>query len=130
MRKEHPKNYIKELREARGLSLEKLARRVGVSNPHISMLGLGKRGLSWRMAQKLAAALDCHPLEIIEGAHHKIETNSPLEKEVLDRFKGLEEGDKLVVMRILRNLAADKMTTTPAGALKEKNEKDSLKLIV
>jgi transcriptional regulator with XRE-family HTH domain len=101
MRKEHPKNYIKELREARGLSLEKLARRVGVSNPHISMLELGKRGLSWRMAQKLAAALDCHPLEIIEGPDDQIEIKTAQEKEIIQLFRNLPEDKKQMFIHIL-----------------------------
>lgn len=103
MRGKYPKNYIKELREARGLSLEKLAQAVGVSTPHISMLELSKRGLSWAMVQKLANALECHPLEITEGPNDKIDIKTPMEKEIVRAFRGLADGEKRMFLHMLQN---------------------------
>ncbi len=103
MRGKYPKNYIKELREARGLSLEKLAQAVGVTNPHISMLELSKRGLSWAMVQKLADALDCHPIEITEGPNDKIDVKTPMEKEIVRAFRGLEDGEKRMFLHMIQN---------------------------
>jgi transcriptional regulator with XRE-family HTH domain len=67
IKKRHRKNYIRQLREARGWTLQDVADKVGVKNPHISMLENGARGLSVEMLYKLAQAFEVHPLEITEG---------------------------------------------------------------
>jgi antitoxin component HigA of HigAB toxin-antitoxin module len=61
-----PPNRIRELREARGLTLEDLAHRVGTTNQQISHLELGKRQLTVEWLRRLAKALDCHPWAIVE----------------------------------------------------------------
>lgn len=59
-------NRIRELREARGLTLEELAQRVGTTNQQISHLELGKRQLTVDWLRRLAAALECHPWSLVE----------------------------------------------------------------
>lgn len=62
-----PPNRIRELREARGFTLEELAGRVGTTNQQISHLELGKRQLTVDWLRRLAVALDCHPWTIVEA---------------------------------------------------------------
>lgn len=66
-KKRHRKNYIRQLREARGWTLQEVADKIGVKNPHISMLENGTRGLSVDMLYRLARAFEVHPFEITEG---------------------------------------------------------------
>jgi transcriptional regulator with XRE-family HTH domain len=96
MAKRHPKNWIKELREDRHLTLDKLAEMVGVTNPYISMLEKSKRGLSWDMVQRLSAAFKCHPLEITEGPAEGSRQHQ--EKILLNLFRGLSDAaqEKLI----------------------------------
>jgi transcriptional regulator with XRE-family HTH domain len=62
-----PPNRIRELREARGFTLDDLAVRVGTTNQQISHLELGKRQLTVAWLRRLGAALGCHPWAIVEG---------------------------------------------------------------
>lgn len=60
-------NELKRLREGRGLSLDEIADRLGVSNQQISLLELGRRKLTVDWLQRLAAVLSCHPWELVEA---------------------------------------------------------------
>lgn len=87
-RKQHRKNYIRALREARGWTLQEVADKVGVRNPHISMLENGTRGLSVDMLYRLARAFEVHPLEITDGPV-AIEDQNDGEDELLGIFRDL-----------------------------------------
>lgn len=110
MKKKYPKNYIKELREARGMSLEDVAQAVGVTNPYVSMLEQGKRGLSWMMLRKLADAFQCNPLEITEGTSRPEEPRNRQEKEMLRKFRGLADGEREMFSYMLDSFASGKNT--------------------
>jgi transcriptional regulator with XRE-family HTH domain len=59
-------NRLRELREARGLTLEDLAQRLGTTNQQVSHLELGKRQLTVDWLRRLGLALECHPWAIVE----------------------------------------------------------------
>jgi transcriptional regulator with XRE-family HTH domain len=82
------KNRIRELRKARGLTLKELARRVDTSNQQISHLETGKRRLTVGWLERIATALDCHPLELLdEGLHLRNER----ERALVELYRGLSE---------------------------------------
>jgi transcriptional regulator with XRE-family HTH domain len=56
---------LRQLRLAQGLSQESLAERLGYSRGYISELELGKRNLSLRSFERLAADLDTTPLALL-----------------------------------------------------------------
>lgn len=60
-----PQNRIRELRKARGLTLEQLAAAVGMSEPHLSRLEAGKRLLLVPVAERLAMQLQTTPAYIL-----------------------------------------------------------------
>jgi len=62
-----PPNRLRELREARGLTLADLAARLGTTNQQVSHLELGKRQLTVEWLRRLGAALECHPWSIVEA---------------------------------------------------------------
>lgn len=59
-------NRIRQLREARGLTLDQLAKAVGTTNQQVSHLELGKRELTVDWLRRLGAALGCHPWAMVE----------------------------------------------------------------
>lgn len=59
-------NRIRELREARGLTLDQLAQAVGTTNQQVSHLELGKRELTVAWLRRLADVLGCHPWALVE----------------------------------------------------------------
>ena len=61
------KNYIKEIRTERGLTLENLAELVGTSHQQISLLEKGQRRLTWDWILRIADALQCHSSDITDG---------------------------------------------------------------
>lgn len=105
MRKLHLKNWIKEIREERGMTLEELAQKVGVSNPYVSMLELSKRGLSVSMLHKLAEALECHPTDIISGPGHLVAAKDEVERDLLTTFRGLEEREQSMYLHMLKSFS-------------------------
>jgi transcriptional regulator with XRE-family HTH domain len=80
-------NQIKALREARGLSLEALARRAGTTNQQISNLELGKRRLTVEWLLRLATVLECDPLELI--GQHSVLPVSTRERALIAVFRDL-----------------------------------------
>jgi phage repressor protein C with HTH and peptisase S24 domain len=64
-------NRIKELRRARGLTLQKLAKKAGTTNQQISRLERGERRLTTDWMERLAGALGCSPVSLI-GAFEEV----------------------------------------------------------
>mgnify|MGYP000961880035 FL=1 len=63
-----PLNRINELREKKDLTIEQLSEMTGLSVSQISRLAASKRNLSVANLNKLAAALDVSPKDILEEA--------------------------------------------------------------
>lgn len=82
-------NRLRALREAKGLTLRELADRVGTSNQQLSHLELGKRQLTTDWLMRLAAALDCHPWEIV--AQTLPDGLTERERRLLERFRQMPE---------------------------------------
>lgn len=58
-------NRIRELRNARGMTLEQLAEQAGLSASYLSRLEANKRILSVEVAERLAMSLDARPEDVI-----------------------------------------------------------------
>jgi transcriptional regulator with XRE-family HTH domain len=56
---------IREIRQAKGLTLEAVAGRIGISIPHLSGVERGKKNLNNHLLTRLAAALDVPPETLI-----------------------------------------------------------------
>lgn len=98
----YPANWIKEIREKKGMSLEDVAQACGVSNPYISMLEMRKRGLSVAMAKKLAKAFDCQVSEITDGPGQMMAADE-YEREVLEVLRSMDnEGAKQMFLAGLK----------------------------
>jgi len=97
-------NRLKQLRKARGITLDTLAAKVGTTNQQISHLELGKRQLTVEWLRRLAAALDCHPWEIVAGP----ETSGSREAELLKCFRSLSETDQDRLLVAISELASSR----------------------
>jgi len=98
------KNRITEIRNERGLTVEELAAKADLSPSFVSLLARGKRNISLKNLEKLAAALDCRP-ETLIGAETEAVTDiaalwaaippdrRELARQVLESFvsKGVDE---------------------------------------
>jgi len=83
------RNKIKAMREARALSLETLAERVGTTNQQISHLETGRRRLTAEWLQRLGRAMKCHPWMLVsDDLPSPLE---PLEIKLLEAFRGLAD---------------------------------------
>ena len=63
----YPKNYIKELREEKNLSVRELADMLNTTHQNISNLENSQVALTYEMMIRVANVLGCHRLEVAEG---------------------------------------------------------------
>jgi transcriptional regulator with XRE-family HTH domain len=99
----YPKNYIKELREAKGWSQEKLAQMVGTTNQYIGMMESGKRGLGSHWIKKISAALGCDEYAIFNGKSRFSENLSKDEEELLSAFRELDRPARNMYLHTLKS---------------------------
>lgn len=79
-------NQIREKRKEKGLTLEELAERSGISYTYLSRIEAGKRGLSLENVIRIARALDVEATELTTEFHHEdLERASQLPSMVADR---------------------------------------------
>lgn len=60
-----PRHFIREWRKHRGMTLEELAEKTGVSDGGLSLLERGKFSYTQPMLEVLAEALSCEPRDLI-----------------------------------------------------------------
>jgi transcriptional regulator with XRE-family HTH domain len=97
-------NRIRELREERGWSMDDLAGRVHAPTtaPQISKLEKGQVKLTMNWIERIAAAFDVHPLEIIEPQLQ------PQEQQLVDLYRGLAEPEQEALRRIMDAMTVNK----------------------
>jgi transcriptional regulator with XRE-family HTH domain len=107
---------IKQYRNEHGYSLREFAKLSGVSNSYISMLESGKHPRSGRpivptltklnqiadamglRVDDLISAMDDTPVKIDDGGGFYV---SPLEKQIILRFRALPDGERNMLLRSL-----------------------------
>ncbi|MBS0457904.1 MAG: helix-turn-helix transcriptional regulator [Proteobacteria bacterium] len=92
-------NRIRAFREARGLSLDRLASLVDSTNQQISHLETGKRRLTVDWLKRLGAALGCHPWELVS-----VDLPQPLvpdEIHLLDAFRALASAQRDALLQLV-----------------------------
>jgi len=98
-------NRIKVFREARGLSLEGLAKLVGTTNQQISLLETGKRKLTSEWLGRLGSALGCHPWALVSedlpsGLNHQ-------EIRLLEGFQRVSAAQRRALLELIRAIAPE-----------------------
>lgn len=88
--------YIKEKRIKKGLSMRELARRSGVSQPYISQIENGKKGIpAPEMLFKLAPHLGESYMELMDAAGY-VSINEDFTDEGMDFLKDIDKGVDMI----------------------------------
>jgi len=95
---------LRTLRKDRKLTLQQLAERVGTSNQQISHHENGKRRLTWDWIMRYSKALECHPSDLTEGPASVHRAKDEDEKDLLQTFRGLSEGERKKLVRLSKDL--------------------------
>lgn len=66
-------NRIREIRKARRLTLEQVAKAAGTTNQMVGMLERGDRTLTVEWLERLAPVLGVEPVELLEASNRKIQ---------------------------------------------------------
>lgn len=98
----YPSNHIRTLREDRGLTQEQLAEKTGTTNQQIGRLENGERRLTWEWMQRIADALECHPMDLVEEAA-SVETSE--ERKLLNTYRSLPPQERRTVTDMADYLA-------------------------
>lgn len=98
-------NRIRAFREARGLSLDKLASLANTTNQQVSNLETGKRRLTAEWLQSLGAALGCHPWALV--ADDLPQPLDPSDIRLLERFRGLTAPQQEAVLQLLTAISSE-----------------------
>jgi transcriptional regulator with XRE-family HTH domain len=93
-------HYMRAWREARGISLDEMTRRIGLSKPSLSRIENGKTPYYQDVLEAYAEVLDCTPGDLL--------TRKPTDPEELWAvWDTLREEAKPVGIRLLKALAAN-----------------------
>lgn len=92
-----PKHFLKEWRVYRGLTQERLAERMGVSNGLISQLENGQTAYTQSTLEGAAFALNCEPADLLTRDPSK-------EGEVVDLLALIRRKDQKTVLAIVNGL--------------------------
>jgi transcriptional regulator with XRE-family HTH domain len=93
-------NRLRELRKGRGLSLEALEERTGVSVSTLSRLETGGMKMTAEYLSILSRAIDCHPAELI--ADLGVVARDDQERELLVRLRTLDQAAVLALLATAR----------------------------
>ena len=97
-------NYIKDLRVARGWSMQQLADACSppTTAPTINKLEKSHVKLTQQWMHRLGDALGCHPLEILDGGPERLK---PRERKLMDMFRSMSDERQDVVFTTTSVLA-------------------------
>jgi transcriptional regulator with XRE-family HTH domain len=109
-RKEHRRWYLKEWRQARGLTAHALAEHIGVSPSYISQLERGLRAYNQGVLAGLAEALRCEPADLI--ARDPADMDDGLWN-IYEVLRGLPKESRTQVVRILNTFRQGAVDASP-----------------
>lgn len=90
-------NRIRMMRSRRGLTLQQLAARIQppASYQQIARLERDERRLTWDWLMKIARALECVPMDLIEDGWQKL---TPSEQRLLEAFRKWPEAKRSILL--------------------------------
>ena len=90
---------IKELRKARGWTVEQLAEIVGLSKSYVSEIENGKKQANQLRVQKFASAFGVHVLELLDE-----ETLGSSERMLFEAFAKMDDNKRLALLAIANEM--------------------------
>lgn len=94
IKKLYPKNWVRHYRKKNGMTAQELGRRIGMTKEGITKIERREGGLSIDNAKKIAAALQVHYINIIDGPGADMLADDE-EKRLLEIFRILDEPDQI-----------------------------------
>lgn len=92
--------YIKEWRRYRGMTVEALAQRIGVSHASLSRIESGRQPYKQGYLESIGAALDCTPWDLLMR-----DPSGP--ESIFDIYRSLGEAQKRQLVEIAKTLKGD-----------------------
>ena len=99
-----PRNRIAEIREAKGLKVKELAAKAGFSAPYVSQMELGIRNISLKNLEKLAAALECQPEDLLP-------VSGGTSSDVLNLWAAIPPDRRHLALQVLQSFASPSIDT-------------------
>ena len=109
------KNRISELRKAKGIGLEELAERAGLSPGYVSLMASGARNISLKNLEKLATALECHPEELFT-------TRSDGQNDILDIWAAIPVDRRELAKSVLESFVSKGVDENPSPKVKKEHK--------
>lgn len=112
-------NRIADIRKLRGLTLQQVAVRAATTNQQISHLEQGRRKLTYDWMERLAKALSCHPLDLLENppdAPRATDGLSVQEKRLLEIFRALSTDEQNALLQAVEPMVRFIGRHTPGQA--------------
>lgn len=113
-------NRIRELRQARGLTLQQLADMVGTTHATVQRWETGARGFNEWVAA-LAAALQVHPGELYRPMPEKGHSLTEMERQAAELVKRLPPQQRAAWLQVGRGLIEGGRTAPPEGRHRERS---------
>ena len=85
------RNFVRDRREAAGLTREALARKIGCGVTTIVQIERGEMRLSDVWIYRIAEGLGCYPADLLDGGPERL---TPRDRTVLDIFRTLSPEDQ------------------------------------
>ena len=92
--------HLRQIRKSRNMTMKELGKKVGVSEATIGYYETEKRMINYEMLLKLAEALDCSIIDIIEGEKIPVTKSDGME-EIID-LSQLSEDQKVSIQDLTK----------------------------
>lgn len=94
-----PRNRVRELRKARGMSQADLAQAAGISQPAISQIENDTRPITLDWLRTFARILDVAPADILDDQDYP-DRLTPEERELIEHYRAASNDQREMVQRV------------------------------
>jgi transcriptional regulator with XRE-family HTH domain len=98
-----PPNRIRELREAAQLTQVELAKRANVTPSALNKVEMGRRGLDQQWMERIAAALDCAPADLLPDSQNP-DRPKGAEHALLQMYRNADETQRRQILALVQAL--------------------------
>ncbi|GGD74048.1 helix-turn-helix domain-containing protein [Croceicoccus mobilis] len=104
-----PRNRVRELRKAKGMSQTELAQAAGISQPAISQIENDTRPITLDWLRTFARILDVTPADILDDDDHP-DRLSLEERELIENFRAATAQQREMIHRIAEPIESNTIT--------------------
>lgn len=119
-------NRVRELRHAKGLTLEQLAEAAGMSFTMLGLLERGKRDMLFARQKAIAEALGVSPGDLLLDKDHSFPTTAD-ERKLLENYRMLGPVERRAVRNVAENMSTYRGEDDEAAARQEEEARPKRK---